>query len=45
MLKGTIILVLAYVATVYCAATPQAETELYGDPGPCGNMHGGHNLC
>lgn len=32
MLKGTLILVLAYVASVYCAALPEANIELAYDP-------------
>lgn len=38
MLKGTLILVLAYVATVYCAAVPEAKK------GDCGYI-GPHEFC
>lgn len=40
MLKGTLILVLAYVAAVYCSATLNANTEAF-DPCICGGV----NIC
>lgn len=45
MLKGSLMLVLAYVAAIYCAAVPEGNASPEYDPNVCGNEHGGHNLC
>ena len=43
MLKGTIILVLAYVATVYCAAAPNLEAR--ATTHPCAPLPGHPSVC
>lgn len=44
MLKGTLILVLAYVAAVYCAAVPENASPEYNNDGECGYI-GPHEIC